>query len=390
MSKNIEFKNISNWIKDIHDKNIYNCSVVVVSKNKEVIYTKTLGYKDSNKKIDVETNDLFRVYSMTKPVTALAFLILCEKYNINLDEKVSKYLPSFKNMNYFEGSKITYTDELTLHHLLSMQSGLTYGWEDDFRDNLIKSIWEKYEKENLSTMDFANELAKVPLKFKPGKDWVYGLNLEVLAAIIEVVSKIKFEDFMQKNVFEPLNMRDSNFYIFDKKREVKVQINTCKNGYHKIAQDDNYKGHFQEVYKMSNCILGGSNLVTTALDYQKFLDVLIDGFVDGKQIISKNILQLISKDVLDKRLEQFYWRYNDDYSYCYGGRVRIKNEIEPKTEIGEFGWEGILGSFGMCDPKNKITVTLLHSSNPGFNTINGEEFIKVLYDDLIENNLIKK
>lgn len=147
-------------------------------------------------------------------------------------------------------------------------------------------------------------------------------------------------------------MNESNFYIFDKKREAEVYLLQYESGKRKLIKKPNFDFLIQDVYEKSSSVLGGSSLCTTVSDYSKLLNTLIDGYnFNNQKVISSNLLQEMKSDQLTKNNLKLNWNLNEDYSYGFGVRVRIKNENFPLTEVGEIGWNGVLGSIGLVDTK---------------------------------------
>ncbi|MDP4040526.1 serine hydrolase domain-containing protein [Mycoplasma mycoides] len=374
----MEFVNIEKTINSFIDKKYFKNAAIRIAKDKKIIYSKQFGYNDQNNTILLKGDEIYQAYSMTKPITTLAALLLIDKKLISLDDDLSKYIPSFKNKN------------IKIWNLLTMTSGLTYSGNKSNTQLQIKKVLDDWKINNYTLEQLCDELSKVDLLFIPSTNWYYGLSLDVLSRVIEVVSNKSYRDFVKEEIFNKLNMNDSDYYLFDKNRKANVFRWTYKDDQNQLDQVENFDFLFQSIDKLPVCNLGGSGLFTTADDYLKFLNVLIDGKLqNGDQLISLDLLNQMKSDQLTKNnLKQFFnWNLNEDYSYGFGGRVRIKNQLYPLTEVGEYGWDGLLGSSGLVDTKNKITMTIMLSSHPGHNKLVETEFFDALYQDLRLNNL---
>ncbi|AEM68522.1 serine hydrolase domain-containing protein [Mycoplasma putrefaciens] len=373
----MDFNKVEETINSFLQRNLFKGAVVRINKDKQTIYSKTFGYNDQNNQIPLKGNEIFRAYSMTKPLTAFAVLLLVDKKLISLDDDISKYIKSFKNKN------------ITVWNLLTMTSGLTYSGNKTQTQIQTKEVLDRWMKERMDLETFCDELSKVDLLFEPKKGWYYGLSLDVACQIIEVVTNKKYCDFVKEEIFDKLEMFDSDFYLFDQARQANVFKWSLVDDQAKLEQLTNFNFLLQDVYKLPNCPMGGAGLFTTAADYIKFLDALLDGKYQQTEIISSQLLEQMRSDQLSKHnLKQFFkWNLNSDYSYGFGVRVRTKNNLYPLTEVGEFGWDGLLGSSGLVDPKNRITMTIMLSSFPGHNSVVESEFFDALYQDLRKNNL---
>lgn len=184
--------------------------------------------------------------------------------------------------------------------------------------------------------EFVKNLAQVPVKFEPGSDWLYGMDLDVFGAIIEVTAKKTFAQFLKDEIFDKLEMPDTRFYITDKTREANVFKVRTANELVKVP-------HFgllmpKQRYVEPNCALGGNGLYTTSGDYIKLANVLIDGVGgNGVRILSPKSVEMLQTDQIQHLTGVKLMSFNSNYTYSFGMRVRIKNDLYPITNIGEMG-----------------------------------------------------
>lgn len=385
------FKNSCNAIETMIEEKYFSGAVFCVSKNKEQVFLKSFGINDVKENTPMNENLIFRAYSMTKPVTVIAFLRLVDAGIVSIDDEISKFLPVFKSVNVLQTKTsenvVPLSNPITFKHLLTMTAGFTYHGNKNKTQILTSEFLKNYvvgeNGKYWNYDDFCTNLSKIPLLFQPGTDWNYGLEIDVLAAAIEKITNQSFRDHLKDTLFKDLGMSDSDFYLFDKSREAFVNVwNTGEDG-NTLRKRNNFKYLSQEIDKVPNAPMGGAGLFTTATDYNKFLNFLLDGKnSEGQQLISEKLLNEMCKDQLGALKKSFIWTLNADYSYGYGVRVRIDNNESPLTEIGEFGWDGLLGSASLVDKKNNITMNIMLSSFPGHNKKISTEFFEAFYKDV--------
>ncbi|ATZ17880.1 serine hydrolase domain-containing protein [Mesoplasma melaleucae] len=371
----MNWKNTELKIKDFINNKLFNGMVIKITKDNQEIYFNNFGYSNIEKKLKLKKDNIFALYSMTKPITAAACLLLIQRGLLSLEDQINKFYPNFNQ-------------EIKIKHLLNMTSGLTYFWNNSESGKEIKHAFDKVENENISLQDFCEIVSNAEVISKPGEEWHYGISLDVISGIIEKVAKQNFSEFLQDNIFEPLNMKDTGFYVKDLTRKTEVYEFAKTMQGNKLTLNKNFHFLMPFTNKEPHACLGGSGLFSTANDYTRFLNFLIDGKISDIQFIEEELLNEMRKDQLNDKKATFRWTFNKDYSYGYGVRVRLKNEHTPLTEIGEFGWDGALGSAGLVDPKNKITMTFLSSSYPGNNKIVQTELFDAVYKDLRELKII--
>lgn len=298
---------------------------------------------------NVTGKEQLQMYSCSKPVTAVAAMLLLERGLIHLEDAAEKYLPQLSECFLVDrfGQKVAPKTKMTLRHLLTMSAGFTY----DVKTEPIRKM--QANNENADLKDFISAFVKSPLSFEPGSRFQYGLCYDVLAAIIEVVAKMKFSEFVKENIFCPLGMKNS--FFDNRKSDVYKMYKADKNGAITRIDNDNFLV-LTERYES-----GGAGLVSTVEDYSEFADFLARGGVnaDGKRIIDEKYIRLLaSEQINDIAVENtFTCVQGKDYDYGFGVRVR-KKATEWGLPRGEYGWDGAAGSYLMVDPVNKISVVI--------------------------------
>ncbi|ATI73564.1 serine hydrolase domain-containing protein [Mesoplasma florum] len=368
-------KNIEQKINEFISNNFYPGAVIKIDINGKDLYYSSFGYSDLENKKPMKKNQIFPIYSMTKPIVVVACLLLIQDGLLSLDTKVSDFYSNF-NQN------------MKIKNLLNMTSGITYSWSA--KNNIEKQIEieEQIETNNYNLHEIIEMISKIPTEIEPGADWIYGMGIDVLGGIIEKVSGIKLSTFLKEKIFYPLKMNDTDFKIKDLNRKpVKYNLDSS-NGY-KLIRNENYHWMMPEdLTKIPNCCLGGSGVFTTASDYNKFLNFLLCGKIENKEYLDIKYLNEMTSNQITNLKNIKIFDLNEEYQYGYGVRVRTKNNVFPLTEVGEFGWGGVLGTTSLADPKNKVVMSFMVSVYPGNNMLVEKELFDALYKDLKDKKLI--
>lgn len=360
---NNNFKYIKEEIeKEIQNGNINGASVCIIKNNKE-IYRDNFGFADKENNIEMVDDTIFRMFSMTKPITATAIMILFERGKIDLYDPVSMYLEGFKNQKVIKNGKISDVNrEMTIKDLLNMTSGLSYADDCTECGKLMNKLFEDVKRKleegiPTNTLDFCNAIGKVPLAFQPGDQWLYGTSADILGAIVEVVSKKKFSEFLSEEIFEPLGMKDTAFYVPEEKRSRFAQVYKYneeeKRLYPHLENDLGLDG-----YKISTEFeSGGAGLVSTIDDYKKFALMLLNKgkYEDGRILGSKTVEFMTQNQLNEKQMKSMDWESLRGYGYGNLMRILI-NQAEGQTNgsLGEFGWDGWTGNYITISPKDNM------------------------------------
>lgn len=338
-----------------------------IARKGAVIYNKAHGKRNIETGLDQKRDDIFRLASMTKALTSVAILQLYEDGLLQLDDPVSKYLPEFKSMSVLKGfSEETQSfetepakQEITIRHLLTHTSGIYYG---SFVDGIYKASYEKHGiaelglyAPDLTTIEMARKIAKAPLMHEPGTQWTYGLNMDVLGAVVEIITKKKLSLIFLTEIFYPLGMHHSHFYLPQAKYSMLTPVYTYDDtGNLMIIKDDNMnypiflnKGHYA----------GGGGLSGTAAGYGKFLQALLnDGEYNGKRILNKSTVELMkSNQLADLNAKQKGMSKIPGLSFCLGSALITPEGkgISPHSP-GTFSWSGYFNTKWWVDPKEEL------------------------------------
>ena len=380
-----QFNEIKLLQKKLISDEITGSNVALVYKEGSVIYfniqnSGKVGDKNiSNKSYKPYKESLFPIWSMSKPITTVATMILLERGLIKLTDNVSKYIPSMENMNCeTEGGIQPCKNQIKIIDLLTHRSGLGYYGNPGYGYGYTNSI--KYN--NLE--EFADDLSEVVLKFEPGSKYFYGINQAVLGRIIEVVSNQTFFKFLKKELLDPLEMNETKFHLTeeDKARFQPLFINTGSlKGFTYELNELSYK-------KNNEAYFGGEGLISTLGDYSNFCKMLLNGgSYNGKKIITQNSINLMTK-----KYSQSY--PNEEYAdtrklgFYYGFSLFVleNSEIDDtNSSKGIFGWSGYHNTHFWIDPEKKLFALFLSRSRQSVSNIDTQkEFRRAVYKSIME------
>lgn len=335
-----------------------------IFKNHEQIYHHMGGFTDGERTKKIDGTELYLVYSMTKVITMTAVLQLVENGIISLDDPVYKFLPKYQYlMVEKEGIVVPAKNELKIKHLLSMQSGLDYNLE---RAGIIRVLREKGMQ--ASTQEIVEAFIETPLMFEPGEHFEYSLSHDVVAAIVEVASGMKYSEYLKKNILDPIGMKHTSF-------AKPMNHDECL-ATQFIYDDNTHTSTPMEpscVYQFSNHYeSGGAGLMSCAIDYAKFADTIASGgvTVDGKHILKPETIDIMRTNLLgNEQLKDLEGKMNR-IGYGYGCGVQVLLDPKRADSIapeGIFSWDGAAGSAIIMDPVNKLSIVYIqHVRNCGY------------------------
>lgn len=343
-------------------------SMLVRRENEEVFYTNR-GYQNLERKSKIGRDTIFRLYSMSKPVTAAGAMILMEQGKLDLAQPVEEILPGFKGLLAEENGVVRPAKKpLTSLHLLNMTSGLTYG-EDDTKAGMMTGQYiEECEKrmfteQAVTTEEFANHMGTIPLAFDPDSSWRYGLSADILGAVIEKVSGMRFGEFLAENIFEPLGMKDTGFWVPAEKRQRLADAYESAGDGNMVPYTGNnllisYKMDTQPAFES-----GGAGLVSTIDDYARFAQMLLNGgSLNGVRVMSPRTVRFLTSGELlpDQQKAMDEWLGLEGYTYSHlMRRVRNTGRTSGLSLEGEYGWDGWLGCYFANFPEENMTILMM-------------------------------
>ena len=326
-------------------------AVVMIARHGKVVYDEAFGVRDPATGAPMQKDSIFRIYSMTKPITGVAVLMLMEEGKLRLSDPISRYLPALKNPKVMvetldaQGRRIASTvpanREITVQDLLRHTSGITYGAGNSAAEQAMRDaglgLQLGTDKEPLSTrltdQQLVEELGKLPLMFQPGASWEYGRSIDVLLALVEKVSGQRADQFFQERIFGPLGMVDTFF-----------NVPADKLG--RVAQpgpdpDTHETATLTDVTTTRTFLGGGEGLLSTAPDYMRFALMLANGGeLDGTRLLSRKTVELMASDHLGPALSQGP-NFAPGPGYGFGLTVAVRTQpgMSPYPgSVGEFNW----------------------------------------------------
>ena len=339
---------------------------VLVSVKGNVIYQNSFGMADREKNMPMRRDTIFKMFSMSKMATAAAAMLLFERGRIDLYDPVENYLEGFKNpIVYDENGGHPAQHKMLIRDLLNMTGGLSYPEETNgatrATDALFKEIVKEQENgKTTPTVEMANRIGQLPLGLEPGTAWKYGTSADVMGAIVEVVSGMRFGEFLRREIFEPVGMTDTGFYVPAEK------MNRLAMTYRHIdgegtAPDrletftDNHLG-MEGYEKAPSFESGGAGLTSTIEDYRKFGQMLLNEgtTIEGRRILGRETVRFLRSNQLTAQLiDSMGWESLRGYGYGNFNRVLLDPAAAgSNAPAGEYGWDGWLGTYITLDPTN--------------------------------------
>ena len=356
---------------EIDDKRIAG-AVTMVVRHGRVAWFKSQGMMDREAGKAMQPDAMFRICSMTKPITSVAVMMLYEEGRVLLDDPVSKYLPEFKNPKVLvkpakgEPYSIPATKEITIRDLLRHTSGITYQWNEDlgpmYESGGVASGLLQYDG---TIGDSVKHLAGLPLLFNPGDKFEYSLGVDVLGRLVEVISGKPLDEFFRTRIFEPLGMKDTYFFPPDNKLDRLATAYTYypDKGLNRFPDTPIKEGSF--VYSADypsrgpkKLFSGGAGLVSTAMDYARFCQMMLDGGkVGNTRLLGRKSVELMTHDQLGK--------IGPDQGFGLGfGVDGVKEPLSELGSVGEFNWGGFFYTGFNIDPKEQMIVIFMAQLHP--------------------------
>jgi CubicO group peptidase (beta-lactamase class C family) len=294
---------------------------------------------------------------MSKPIATVAAMMLFEEGRIALDQPLSTYLPQFKDAKVGV-DLVPVSRPISLQDLMRHSSGITYGF---FGDTPVKKLYAEADLFNgdPTNAEFADRIAKLPLSYQPGTTWDYSHSTDILGRVIEVVSGKSLYAFEKERILEPLGMHDTSFYVTDKAKQSRV-VEPYKNdrtiGVGAVFNDPRVAAKWES---------GGGGMVSTAMDYARFLQMLLNGgTLDGKRYLSPRTVAYMTSDHMGTSVVPGpYYLPGAGFGFGLGFAVRTAAGVSPYAgSVGEFNWGGAGGTYFWVDPKEDMLVVFMMQS----------------------------
>lgn len=372
-------------------------ALTVVSRHGEIVHATPLGRRDIERNQPMTEDTLFRIYSMTKPVTSVALMSLVEEGHLAISDPVHRFIPEWRDLRVFaQGNHPHFLTEpceraMTVKDLLMHTSGLTYGFMERTNvDAAYRKLGIGDRKPGATLRHMMQELAGLPLEFSPGKAWNYSVATDVLGYIVEVVSGRSFDVFLRERIFEPLDMRDTGFQVraedvgrfaanYARRRDKSL----------KLEDDPRDSPYTKDVTLFS----GGGGLVSTGRDYMRFCQMLLNGGeLDGARILGRKTIEWMSMNHLPGNVEltdlavgRFAETPYDGRGFGLGFSVTVDpSRAQTLGSAGEFAWGGAASTIFWVDPVEDLTVVFLTQLMPSATFDFRGQLMSIVYSALID------
>ena len=343
--------------------------VALVARRGVVGHLAAVGSQDAEAGVPMRPDTIFRIASMTKPVTSVAAMILVDDGKLSLDDPISKFLPEFKGPRVHKAGQepAPAGREITVRHLLTHTSGITYR----FRGGPVGELYAKagvcdgLSQTDDTLADNVRRIAAQPLLHEPGAAWEYGLNTDVLGRVVEVASGQSLDEFFRARIFEPLGLRDTHFFLPEgKERRLAALYEPGPDKTIRRVGDEpvttgplifSSTYHYRGPRKLHS---GGAGLASTASDYARFLHMLLDGGAfGGKRVLKEETVRAMTRDQIGD-LKMAVGTHGSRFGYGFGV-VMNKGETKDAPSVGTFSWGGAFYTSFFVDPERRLVGVLL-------------------------------
>ena len=352
----------------VENKEVAGVNLLVIQDGKETYYAQS-GHADIAAGKPMNRDTIAHLYSQSKPVTAAATMLLMQDGMIDLNEPVSHFIDSFKKQTCIIDGKVQKLPDdkqVRIIDLLNMTSGLVYPGISTEAESATTVLFLEAGRrlltdDQMTTLEFAENIGTFPLQFIPGSNFQYGTSADVLGAVIEKVSGQKFSEFLQERLFDPLEMKDTGFFVPEDKKSRLSKIYEISKGEFReysgnnlLIRDDGNKNAFES---------GGAGLFSTLDDYSHFGEMLMNnGTYKGKEILTPATVDFMTKSALMEGPQHAFDNWHGLEGHTYSNLMRIMTDPEKALIIGhkgEYGWDGWLGAYFMNDPSSRTTMIML-------------------------------
>ena len=373
---------------------------LLIYRRGEIVHSTAQGFADVERQIPVKNDTIFRIYSMTKPITTVAFMMLVEEGRVALDEPVHKYIPEWANLGVFQaGVTAPFLTKpparpMQIIDLLRHTSGFTYGFQQRTNVDAAYRALKIGEVEKSGTLtSMISDLAKIPLEFSPGDAWNYSVSTDVIGYLVGKITGKPFEQFLQERIFDPLGMTDTGFFVPSDKahRFAACYAADGKGGF--TLQDDPTTSSFLSPPSM---ISGGGGLCSTTADYLTFCRALLNGGVLGDvRLLSPKTIALMTSNHLPggRDLTEMSKSMFSEASYAgIGFGLGFSVTMNPaKTMIpgsaGEYAWGGAASTAFLIDPAEQLIAIFMTQLLPSSAYPIRRELRTMLYSAITDSNV---
>jgi CubicO group peptidase (beta-lactamase class C family) len=359
-------------------------AVVLIARDGQVAFFEAIGFRDRAANAQMQKDAIFRLYSMTKPIVSVAAMMLVEEGRLLLSDPVSKHIPELKGLKVGvekpgadgkpELELVPAQREMTVQDLLRHTSGITYGI---FGRSLVKAAYNALNPldGNQTSGEFVAKLAKLPLAFQPGTTWDYGQSTDLLGVLIERIAGKPLDMFIEERILRPLGMKDAGFFVPE-----------AQQGRLAEAQPEGGKPQrLLDVAKRPTFLAGGHGMVSTASDYLRFSQMLLNGGeLDGVRLLSRKTVEYMTSNHLGDLSRGPAFSPGPGYGFGLGFGVRIMaGTASVPGSVGDYYWSGLGGTYFWVDPKERLIAILMLQAP------SQRDYYRMLFRDMVYAALVK-
>ena len=365
-------------------------TVTLITRRGQVVYHEAIGMQDIENSIPMRKDAMFRIASQTKAIVSTAVMILQERGQLLISDPISKYIPEFKNSTVaVKNDEDSYdvvpaNREITIRDLLTHTAGIGYGWgvaADQWKEADLQGWYFAHRDEPV--LETIKRIAVLPHDAQPGSQFVYGYNTDILGALVHVVSGQSLADFLNENILSPLGMNDTYFYVPENKASRLATVyNMVEQQLVRAPEEGTMESQGAYVKGPRKNYSGGAGLVSTAMDYAKFLQMMLNGGKNNDQrIISRKSVELMTVDHLGGI--EYSWQKGVGFGlgFSISKDVGMRGEL---GSVGEFGWGGAYHSTYWVDPKEELVVVYFTQVIPIQNVDDHQKLRALVYQAIID------
>ena len=378
---------IEQWMEGYVESGKSAGMLALLSRNGQVAQLACRGYADISSSRPIEPETIFRLYSMTKPITSVALMTLMEQGKFELDDAAKRWIPALANLRVYPHAKME--SDITIRQLLTHTAGFSYGFEPDKYplDKLYASVWRQ-RPQNQTLEEMMQALFELPLLAQPGSRWHYSVATDICGYLVEIISGMPFADYLQKIIFDPLGMIDTAFEVSADK------IDRFATLYGYSEQDPLAQIEHIETSPFISTISGipvklhsgGGGLTSTASDYLCFAQMMLNrGELDGCRILKPETVALMTQNHLPKNLLPLSFNGVTRGSHSgYGFGLGYCINIDPDNTAaagsrGDFSWGGMADTYCWVDPEQQLIGILMQQYLPSLHHPGRKEFRDCVY-----------
>ncbi len=382
---------VGQMMADYVDNNKTAGMVTLVSRRGEIIRQQSMGFQDIASQTPMRDDTIFRIYSMTKPITSVALMTLFEKDVFELDDPAERWIPALKNLRVYqsEDQYLPLQSAITIRQLLTHTAGFSYGFDPENQpvDKLYSEVWDAIKQDKILSelMDIAFEL---PLIAQPGTLWHYSIATDICGYLIECMTDMPFRDYLQQTIFEPLDMADTSFEIpKDKCHRFASLYGLAEDGSLKELETNRDSPFIPPAdMEQINLQSGGGGLLSTISDYWTFAQMMLDqGISNSHRILQSPTVRLMTRNHLPENLKPL--SFNGLFpspveGYGFGLGYCINQQNNDIGRVGDFGWGGMADTYCWIDPESELVGILMQQFMPSLTYPGRQDFRRAVYQSI--------